>query len=803
MAGFIRAKVLLSKVLQILQVTGLDEREVSYLAAHSAQLNTLRLSGLPTRASDDSVPKAAALFSQFLKLADYLDLRKGPAGGADGLVDVFQAASQSSSPPPPWTILANLTRRDPEVVQEVAKALGPDPHFVNSAGIRRVWEALQLVQVVRLPVASLSACTALVAATPTAPDAIAASFKNAVKAQYTRDQWRPIAKFVFDKLRRKKRDALVSYLVNSLGLENANQLFEYFLVDPGMEPVVQTSRLRLAMSSVQTFVQRCLLNLENGNTGQPARNVASNAIRSDWWEWMKRYRVWQANREIFLFPENWMEPELRLDKTDLFQAMEGQLLQGDVTRDLVEDAFLTYLKGLDARARLDIIATYLDQDMVNLGLSTLHVLGRTHGHPHKYFYRTYSSGAWSGWQAVTLDIESDHIALAIWRGRLNVFWLTFIVGAAAPPPPSGHGTKSVAGLGFDELSGNILAGSPQRQVQIQLHWSEYVQGKWSNRISTDVKKYKAINVEDNFDPSSVHLRVSREVDSLGNEGAVRIHIDFPQVFMGPQFYVQQAFRITSKNSDPDFGPQYWEPPQTMPYNTPGVDATFFTGSTNLLASFQSQIKTAGSSTTEHENILNSLNNFALLTCANGVAPPSLDPSEPLYRDAGGLVSPFFFKDTSNPGAGAQTAFRDERTFFVQPSLTETVIDEWNGWAIPYSTPAQNWLHPGVVDNINVAAQVPAVGPVPIVLGDPVYSVFPMQNMIDWVTDPAVAGSYGGASIGRTGGIQGGNSSGARLATASRAASGVSARVITVVGGQGLSLTQAQGVQGTANLKATS
>src|SRR5437870_13912238 len=30
------------------------------------------------------------------------------------------------------------------------------------------------------------------------------------------------------------------------------------------------------------------------------------------WEWLERYRVWDANRKIFLYPENWIEPELRL-----------------------------------------------------------------------------------------------------------------------------------------------------------------------------------------------------------------------------------------------------------------------------------------------------------------------------------------------------------------------------------------------------------------------------------------------------------------------------------------------------------
>jgi SpoVK/Ycf46/Vps4 family AAA+-type ATPase len=30
------------------------------------------------------------------------------------------------------------------------------------------------------------------------------------------------------------------------------------------------------------------------------------------WKWRKNYRVWDANRRIFLYPENWIEPDLRL-----------------------------------------------------------------------------------------------------------------------------------------------------------------------------------------------------------------------------------------------------------------------------------------------------------------------------------------------------------------------------------------------------------------------------------------------------------------------------------------------------------
>jgi hypothetical protein len=37
------------------------------------------------------------------------------------------------------------------------------------------------------------------------------------------------------------------------------------------------------------------------------------------WDLLKRYRVWQANRKRFLYPENDIEPEQRDDKGPQFE----------------------------------------------------------------------------------------------------------------------------------------------------------------------------------------------------------------------------------------------------------------------------------------------------------------------------------------------------------------------------------------------------------------------------------------------------------------------------------------------------
>lgn len=72
--------------------------------------------------------------------------------------------------------------------------------------------------------------------------------------------------------------------------------------------------------------------------------------------------MWEANRKVFLYPENWIEPELRDDKSPLFKELENELLQNEVTQDTAESAFLNYLEKLDEVARLDIRGMYWEHE---------------------------------------------------------------------------------------------------------------------------------------------------------------------------------------------------------------------------------------------------------------------------------------------------------------------------------------------------------------------------------------------------------------------------------------------------------
>ena len=162
------------------------------------------------------------------------------------------------------------------------------------------------------------------------------------------------------------------------------------------------------------------MNLEPG--------VNPSVIDPDVWEWMRNYRVWEANREIFLYPENWIEPSLRDDKTPFFVDLENQLLQSNITTDTAEQAFLDYLEKLDQVGRLDICGMYSQYEDLPDGVSDiLHVFGRTRNTPSIYYYRQrINDSQWTAWEQITLDIQTDHLMPVVYDRRLYLFWATFV-----------------------------------------------------------------------------------------------------------------------------------------------------------------------------------------------------------------------------------------------------------------------------------------------------------------------------------------------------------------------------------------
>lgn len=735
-----RALVLLTKAQQLVQTLGLSERELRHLLTHSADFGNVDLKKLPTRPADDTVAGAMALFSQFLRLAAYARLKRDLSSGTDDLIEIFEA-NEAGDLDAVYAVIGKLTRRDVGTVKATAKALAPSPAFASEQPVQRLWEALQIVERFGVPVGSLVEWIRVASpgATPEQRFDVARDLKEAIKARFDPETWQRVAQPIFDALRARQRDALVAHVMHQKGFARMEELYEYFLIDPGMEPVVQTSRIRLAIASVQLFVQRCLLNLE--------REVHPTAIvNASQWEWMQRYRVWEANRKIFLFPENWLEPEFRDDKTHLFSELESALLEGDVSSDLVEDAFLTYLRKLDVLARLDIVAMHLE-DAIDPADRALHVFGRTHKEPFEYFYRRYAGQAWTPWEPVNTDIKGDHLAPVVWRDRLYLFWVTFMEqpNAAAGPPVGPADSSGAERKAFDlklsEIAGSLTSLIRKRSIEVHLHWIEHVQGEWSAPESGGESAAIVKEVTAPFNPSSVFVHVTKD------ERGVYIHL-------GGQIHA--AFYLAGRNSKPI--ERGYLPPPEMKFTNSSVRPTEYQASGPLSVTFNQRIssKPDGSSRNFTAQILEQGDTFAILPCNNDLTPlvvsaeASANASNPAAVVAAvqsglpeilALMKPVFYKDEVN-------------TLFIEPSVSERTVEEWQEWVTQTPVPEPGWHLPDWFDDVVIVPEVPWKEPRPGP-GDPWLEVDPdalvtVKRVDDWLVNPVTALSFDGSLVGATG-----------------------------------------------------
>lgn len=287
---------------------------------------------------------------------------------------------------------------------------------------------------------------------------------SSVKAQFSLASWYPIASDLRDELRMKQRDALSAYLISiNDDFKNTNDLYAYYLLDTEVNPCFLTSRIKLAISTAQLWVQRIRMNLET--------SISFTKEDLDEWNWRKNYRVWEAARKVFLYPENWVQPELRDDKTEFFIEMEDELLQDEITEETAEKAYLNYLNKLDDVANLEISGTFKDEDR-----NILHVFARTKNTPHLYHHRTLEDGfQWTSWKRLELDIEAEHLIPTVFNRRPMLFW----------PIMNEKPVKvSNEDLNVKVTNGQIAEGDdvqnkvPLTKIEIQMAYSEFKNNRW-------------------------------------------------------------------------------------------------------------------------------------------------------------------------------------------------------------------------------------------------------------------------------------------------------------------------------------
>ena len=346
----------------------------------------------------------------------------------------------------------------------------------------------------------------------------------------------------------------------------------------------------------------------------------------------------------------------------------------------MEDAFFNYLTKLDEMARLEVVTMYMEEFPSAPTSNTLHVIGRTHNDPHKYFYRTYVQGRWSAWEPVDADIEDDHVAAVVWRDRLYLFWLTFMEKGVEP---GGGGTpaKKIKDSAEDDLE-----TAPKREVLIHLNWVERVQGQWSTKKSGGIKDPLKQDIGKPFDRRDISIHITTERLTDDKEGAVQIWIRRLSE-ANSQF---DAFILRGRNASPQsvITPPGQTEPQFPPFtkNAQGAllqpYASRRSGIGNLNVMFESNIIARnGEAETDNEDPKVVLGNGGRFTIATHTSGTRTAPND--WRAQ--FITPFFYQD-------------DTHSFFVLPSLPNPTFEDGKEYITVNDEPARK----PVIDKVKAA-----------------------------------------------------------------------------------------------------
>ncbi|KAK6334785.1 putative Insecticidal toxin complex protein TccB2 [Orbilia javanica] len=421
----------------------------------------------------DSLPK------QQTRLIDLFAWSKLPTSTSSGLVAEINKVTLWD-PQQSTAILSSYNALDPKF-------------FLNELTLLKLRDALEIVKKTQIPVPLLFEWAKPLGLSEKAYQKLTAqaeTLKQLLRSRYSADDWERAAKPLFDTIRKHQRDALVAYLIVEpslveTGLVNdPDGLFEYFLIDCQMSSCLQTSRIKQATASIQLYVQRCLLGLE--------AEVGTNdgdLIDRERWEWMKRYRVWEANRKVYLYPENWIVTSLRDDKTQFFLDLESSLQQKDINLTSAAESLKSYIYNVASVANMKVYGLFVKQygtDENKVPVVGVHIISRTMNPPFTWYSRDYApDGTWSPWVKMPVDIPNydvddgngkvlgsgSYVSPFLWQGNPIIFFMQMVLKQVTVDNPSALSER----WGGDGKSQN----QNRPLWQISLGVSRFNNGKWT------------------------------------------------------------------------------------------------------------------------------------------------------------------------------------------------------------------------------------------------------------------------------------------------------------------------------------
>lgn len=218
-------------------------------------------------------------------------------------------------------------------------------------------------------------------------------------------------------------------LVMKKPLANRDDIWRELLVDGKVSADITTTRLADAIAGIQLYINRTIAGDEPGAESA----VLERQFFKDWDTYNKRYSTWAGVSQLVYYPENTIDPTIRIGQTGMMNTMLEQLSQSELNSDTLEDGFRQYLTAFEQVANLKVVSGY--HDAVDIDEGNTWFIGTSQTEPKKYYWRKadhskcqhgrFAANAWSDWKEITCAINpyQDMVRPVIFRSRLYLLWV--------------------------------------------------------------------------------------------------------------------------------------------------------------------------------------------------------------------------------------------------------------------------------------------------------------------------------------------------------------------------------------------
>lgn len=306
-----------------------------------------------------------------------------------------------------------------------------------------------------------------------------------------------------NKMDEKESVALSAFYIhkfNELNLVTSDDIYHYLLIDNKVSSEIKTTKIEQAIASIQLYINEFLsLDMKNTNS-----LIKSRQFFIDWDKYNKRYSTWSGVSLLAYYPENYIDPTVRIGQTKMMDTLLQSISQNSINSDTVDDAFKTYLTSFEQIANLDVISGY--HDSVRLEDGHTYFIGCNASEKVSYYWRSVdhskikkgvmAANAWTEWTKIENGANpyNNLIRPVIFNNRLYVAWI------------EQKETENKKSENKEESTSTPI--SKQTRYNLILSHIRY-DGTWSSPIDFQLPNNIIDNEKGNF-----HLSYNEELDKL-------------------------------------------------------------------------------------------------------------------------------------------------------------------------------------------------------------------------------------------------------------------------------------------------